>query len=98
MNEPKPVRALLIDDSDEETGRRKKSVKGGSRDKRLISGSHRSDKMGSTSSKGRMGLGEKIRQQQIIDHEDIEANIPAGDKRSGKGYGAGSGKMFAGYL
>ena len=97
MNEPKPVRALLIDDSDEETGRNRRSGKG-SRDKRLLSGSVRSDRMGSTSSKGRMGLGEKIRQQQIVDHEDIEANLPAGDKRSGKGYGAGSGKMFAGYL
>ena len=95
------MRALLIDDSDDDTSRNRvnsRSGKGGSRDKRLISGSVRSDKMGSTSSKGRMGLGEKIRQQQIVDHEDIEANLPQGDKRSGKGYGAGSGKMFAGYL
>ena len=95
------MRALLIDDSDDESSKNRtnrRSGKGGSRDKRLISGSVRSDRMGSTSSKGRMGLGEKIRQQQIVDHEDIEANLPAGDKRSGKGYGAGSGKMFAGYL
>ena len=45
-----------------------------------------------------MKFSERVRQQQIVDHEDIEANLPAGDKRSGKGYGAGGGKMFAGYL
>ena len=61
------MRALLGDDSDEDTNRNKmksRPGKGGKRDMRLINpDSERSDKMGSSKrSSGKMKFGEKVRQ------------------------------------